>query len=361
MIASPARHPARRVIPIESARHVVRTASLAVGTALSLASVSALADVQLYGAVDNYVSYDSGGKGSSVQVGSGAGSTSRFGFTGTEDLGGGWQSGFRLESGFNANNGTLQTTNTLFNREANVWLSSAEYGMIKLGRQFPTIFPLSSQVDPFALTKLSIMATIAYAASDLGSTASTIDSRVPNAVSYTTPNVAGFSGQMLYGFSTATASGAPAHYTGWLGQYENNDFYGGVSYNVIRNDASQATDYYGAGLSYRLFGATWALAWNRIVPPTGGHIATTYLLGTTVPLGPHVIKVSLLERLVAGADSRAFGALAGYEYQFSKRTAVYTRVAYVANGGASALTLDSATTSAGRDVFVAALGVTHRF
>lgn len=326
------------------------------------ASTLARAEVQLYGAVDNYVSYDSGGKGSSMQMGSGAGSTSRFGLTGTEDLGGGLESGFRLESGFNANNGTLQTTNTIFNREANVWLGSRRYGMFKLGRQFPTIFPLSSQVDPYALTRLSLMANLAYATSDLGGNAAGIDSRVANAVSYTTPDFSGFSGQFLYGFSTASASGAPAHFAGYLAQYERNGLYAGVSYNVVRNDLSQATDHYGAGLSYKLGGATLALVYNRIVPGVAsGRIATTYMLGAIVPTGPHVFRLSIVERLVAGGGNHAFGALGGYDYLLSKRTALYTRVAWVANGGASALTLDSVQTSAGRDVFVTALGVTHRF
>ncbi|VVE62106.1 porin [Pandoraea captiosa] len=335
---------------------------LATGTWLAMASHAARADVQLYGAVDNYVSYDSGGKGSSTQVGSGAGSTSRFGFTGTEALGDGLESGFRLESGINANNGTLQSTNTLFNREANVWLSSRRYGMLKLGRQFPTIFPLSSQVDPYALTKLSLMANLAYATSDLGGNATGIDSRVANAVSYTTPDLNGFSGQVLYGFSTASATGAPAHFTGYLAQYEGQRLYAGLSYNVVRDDLSHATDHYGAGLSYKVGSATLSLAYNRIVPTvTTGRIATAYLLGATVPVGPHVFRLSVMERLVAGGGNHAFGALGGYDYQLSKRTALYTRLAWVNNGGASALTLDNAQTSAGRDVFVTALGVTHRF
>lgn len=346
-------------------RHTARVAmtGLAAGTLLVLASTAARADVQLYGAVDNYVSYDSGGKGSSTQVGSGAGSTSRFGLTGTEDLGGGLQSGFRLESGFNANSGTLQTTNTIFNREANVWLSSRQYGMLKLGRQFPTIFPLSSQVDPYALTKLSLMANLAYATSDLGGNATGIDSRVSNAVSYTTPDMNGFSGQVLYGFSTASASGAPAHYTGYLAQYEGQRLYAGLSYNVVRNDLSQSTDHYGAGVSYKIGSTTVSLAYNRIVPSVAsGRIASTYLVGATMPVGgPHVFKLSVLERVVSGGGNHAFGALGGYDYQFSKRTALYARVAWIDNGGASALTLDSAQTSAGRDVFVTALGVTHRF
>lgn len=340
----------------------VALSGLATSALLVVGNTAARAEVQLYGAVDNYVSYDSGGKGSSTQVGSGAGSTSRFGLTGTEDLGGGLESGFRLESGFTANNGTLQSTNTIFNREANVWLSSRRYGMLKLGRQFPTIFPLSSQVDPYALTKLSLMSNLAYATSDLGGSATGIDSRVANAVSYTTPDMSGFSGQVLYGFSTASASGAPAHFTGYLAQYEGQRLYAGLSYNVVRDDLSRATDHYGAGLSYKIGSSTLSLAYNRIVPSVAsGRIATTYLLGATVPVGPHVFKLSVIERLVAGGGNHAFGALGGYDYQLSKRTALYARMAWINNGGASALTLDNAPTSAGRDVFVTALGVTHRF
>ncbi len=326
------------------------------------ASPAMATGVQLYGAVDSYISFDSGGRGSSWQMGSGAGSTSRFGMFGTEDLGGGWSTGFRLESGFNTDTGALQQQNTLFNRESNVWLSSRQYGTVKLGRQFPTIFSLSSQVDPFALTKLSIMAGLAYSTQGLGGDATAIDSRVPDAISYITPNLGGFSAQALYGFSTASASGMPAHFTGWLAQYENKDLYAGLSFNTVRNTQSESTDHYGAGMAYRIGPHSLSLAYNRIVPKAaGGRVANTYLLGATLPFGVHVIKVSLLERVVAGGNNHATGALLGYEYLLSPRTALYSRVAYIANGGASALTLDSAVTSPGRDVLVTAMGMTHRF
>ncbi|MGU7775739.1 porin [Burkholderia sp. MR1-5-21] len=330
---------------------------------LSFHGVSAMAsNVLLYGAVDNYVSFDSGGRGSSWQMGSGAGATSRFGLTGTEDLGSGWSSGFRLESGFNVQNGTLQSSNTLFNREANVWLASDRYGAIKLGRQFPTIFPLSSQVDPFALTKLSLFANGGYAATDLGGGATAIDSRVPNAVSYLTPSFGGFSAQGMYGFSTATTSGVPAHFAGVLAQYEGDRLYAGLSYNAVRNDLSERTDHYGAGAAYKVANATLSAAWNFIVPKAAaGRVASTWLLGATVPFGPNVVKMSILERRVAGHDNHATGVLVGYEYLLSKRTSLYGRAAWIGNGGASALTLDAAQTSPGRDVFVTALGVTHRF
>jgi len=342
-----------------------RTCAAVLGAgAIAMHAAPASADVTLYGAVDSYVAFESGGKtGNLLQMGSGAGATSRWGLTGTEDLGGGLQAGFRLESGFNSDTGTLQVANTPFNRESNLWLSSRDYGMLKLGRQFPTIFPLSSQVDPFALTKLSLLAAIGYAAGDLGGGATGIDSRVPKAISYTTPDIGGFSGQAMYGFSSASPSGSPAHFVGWLAQYANNDLYAGVSYNQVRNDQSQRTDHYGAGASYRVGISTLSLAWNRIVPTQpGGLIASTYMLGTTTVMGPHVIKAMLVERRVAGAGSKhATGAIAGYEYQFSKRTAAYTRVAWIGNGGASALALDAMQPNPGHDVFVTAVGLLHRF
>ncbi|QQX82807.1 porin [Cupriavidus necator] len=60
-------------------------------------------------------------------------SSSRWGLRGTEDIGGGWQALFNLESGFDWDTGNL-TTAPLFNRTSIVGLSS-QYGKLTLGRQ----------------------------------------------------------------------------------------------------------------------------------------------------------------------------------------------------------------------------------
>lgn len=324
---------------------------------------AAAADVTLYGAVDSYVGFESGSKSGSVRLlGSGAGSTSRYGFTGTEDLGSGLQAGFRLEAGFNSDTGALQVANTHFNRESNLWLVSRQYGMVKLGRQFPTIFPLSAQIDPFALTRLSLLAAVGYAARDLGGGAVALPARVPSAVSYTTPDFGGFSGQVLHGFGPANVPNAPAHFQGGLLQYQQDGLYVGVSYNQVRNDLSQRTDHYGVGASKRIGITTFSAAWNRIAPTQpGGHDASSYMLGATTVAGLHVVKAMLITRNVADTDSKATGAIVGYEYLLSKRTALYTRLAWIGNRGTSALGLDAAQPNPGNGVRVIAVGATHRF
>lgn len=343
----------------------IRALGLALGAgciAMHAAPATA-AEVTLYGVVDSYAGFESGGKTGSVSLlGSGAGSTSRFGLTGTEDVGGGWQAGFRLESGFNSDTGSPQLATAFFNRESNLWLTSRQYGMVKLGRQFPTIFPLSAQIDPLALTKLSLLTAVGYAAGDLGGGATPLDSRVPSAVSYTTADFGGFTGQAMYGFSTANSGNAPAHHKGGIVQYEKDGLYVGASYNQVRNDQSQRTDHYGVGASYKIGITTFSAAWNRIAPTQpGGHDATSYLVGATTVAGPHVIKAMLIRRNVSDANSKATGAVVGYEYLLSKRTALYTRVAWIGNRGTSALGLDAAQPNPGNSVRVTAIGVTHRF
>ncbi len=59
---------------------------------------------------------------------------SRFGFKGTEDLGGGLKAGFQLESGFNSDTGASAAT--FFGRQSEVNLSGG-FGTVRLGNFFP--------------------------------------------------------------------------------------------------------------------------------------------------------------------------------------------------------------------------------
>ena len=86
--------------------------------ALGLVSVGAQAqsNVVIYGVVDAGVTYTSAvgpHNSSRLSVDSGDLSTSRLGFKGTEDLGGGLKAIFQLESGFNAD-GIEQNTMRIF-------------------------------------------------------------------------------------------------------------------------------------------------------------------------------------------------------------------------------------------------------
>jgi predicted porin len=71
---------------------------------------------------------------------------SRWGFKGSEDLGGGLKAVFQLENGFSINNGTTGQGGTEFGRQAYVGLANNR-GALTLGRQYD---PLVDLVGPFA-------------------------------------------------------------------------------------------------------------------------------------------------------------------------------------------------------------------
>jgi predicted porin len=93
--------------------------------------------VTLYGIVDTGVEYynHAATGGSFVGMSPLTGEVpSRFGLRGSEDLGGGYKAFFVLENGFAPNTGALNYGGRLFGRQANVGVSS-NYGTLTLGRQ----------------------------------------------------------------------------------------------------------------------------------------------------------------------------------------------------------------------------------
>jgi len=104
-------------------------------------AASAQSSVTLYGIVDAGLQYtnfsysNSAASTSSLGVKSGGQSGSRFGLKGVEDLGGGNQAIFDLESGINVNNGTPGDSARLFNRLSWFGVQNAAWGNVKFGRQ----------------------------------------------------------------------------------------------------------------------------------------------------------------------------------------------------------------------------------
>jgi predicted porin len=125
-------------------------------TVAILGAVSGLAQAQtsvtVYGSIDNGIrnltNADANGD-SKVSMGSlGAYNANRLGFKGVEDLGGGLNAHFMLESGFNGGTGALDNANSaLFNRTASVGIGGA-YGAVDLGRQYTVPFKVMLPYDP---------------------------------------------------------------------------------------------------------------------------------------------------------------------------------------------------------------------
>lgn len=99
------------------------------------------------------VTRQSGGNRVGLQ-GSGGLSGPRWGMRGVEDLGGGLQAIFVLESGFGVDTGNSQQGGRLFGRQALIGLRSGQYGTLTFGRQYTTMFDAFTNFVPMYFAPL---------------------------------------------------------------------------------------------------------------------------------------------------------------------------------------------------------------
>jgi general bacterial porin, GBP family len=207
-------------------------AAVATAAASFATAASAQSSVTLYGVVDagltfvNNVATNNGPnapqKATFRGLTSGNLQESRWGLRGAEDLGNGVKAIFTVESGFSVNNGSLNETDKLFNRQAYVGLQS-DFGTVTLGRQYDSV------VD--YLGPLSAAGTWGgtYFGHVFGNDNLNSDFSIANAVKYKSNNYAGFSFSGLYGFSNDTGFANNRAYSVGAG-YANGPFKLGAAY-----------------------------------------------------------------------------------------------------------------------------------
>ncbi|QQX89613.1 porin (plasmid) [Cupriavidus necator] len=137
------------------------------------AMAQAQSNVTLYGVLDMPIEYvanqaagaptvnpttgaitrQAGGNRFALQ-GSGGLSGPRWGMRGIEDLGGGLQALFVLESGFGVDTGNSQQGGRLFGRQAFVGLRAGQYGTLTFGRQYTTMFDAFTNFMPLYFAPL---------------------------------------------------------------------------------------------------------------------------------------------------------------------------------------------------------------
>lgn len=110
--------------------------------------------VTIYGSFDAGVRYldnvNAAGDDRFTMSSGGTSMSNRIGFKGQEDLGGGLNAHFALESGFNSGTGALDNTSqVLFNRLATVGIGGG-FGSLDFGRQYTVAFKTIALYEPFA-------------------------------------------------------------------------------------------------------------------------------------------------------------------------------------------------------------------
>jgi len=110
--------------------------------------------ITLYGIIDMGLQYatvnqPAGGASQFFGIATGTQSGSRLGVRGAHDIGGGYQTVFTLENGFNPGNGDAAQGGRLFGRQSTVGLKNSTIGQLDFGRQINLATNYFLPIDPF--------------------------------------------------------------------------------------------------------------------------------------------------------------------------------------------------------------------
>ncbi|WP_206998912.1 porin [Trinickia mobilis] len=303
--------------------------------ALSVFATTAHAQssVTLYGLIDSGIVYTNNQGGSSTwQEQSSMLSNEVWGLKGSEDLGGSLHAIFRLENGFNIQNGRTTYSGTMFGRQAYVGLQSDKYGTLTLGRQYDAVV---DDLGAIALANYGDGNNLAAHPFDNDNVDDSF--YINNSAKYVSPTYNGLQGEAQYGFSNAA------------GAFSNNRAYSaGVTYsNGPINLAAAYLQLNNGGLT-----ASGALTSNDFVsfPAARQRVMG---VGGNYAFGPTIVGLlwthTLLDNTQPGANSvilQPFNTLHFDNYEVNVR---YTMTPSISFAGAYTFTqgaFDSDTGSA---------------
>ncbi|SDI56615.1 Outer membrane protein (porin) [Paraburkholderia steynii] len=350
---------------------------------LALLTISGFAQaessVTLYGIVDTGIEYynNAAGGGSFVGMPTLTGEVpSRWGLRGVEDLGGGYKVNFVLEDGFALNSGMQNYGGRLFGRQANVSLSSG-FGTVTLGRQM--------NMTMYSLLNAEIIGPSIHSIASLDTYIP--NSRSDNAVGY----LGSFSGVKFgatYSFGRDAAGPAGPSATNCAGQvpgdpvacrqytmllgYDSAQFGMAASYDVMRGgngataplsnpgytDTHVIVDgyvQYGSGK----IGAGWI---RRNIAAASHAQSDIWFLGANYYVTPAFAIDGEALRYVLRSRSNSTLLIGRLNYFLSKRTTVYSSIAYVINSEFGSVPVAAGGTVAmGRNQLGVMMGLQQRF
>ncbi len=303
---------------------------LLVGAALASLAAPALAQstVTVFGIVDvGAQRLKNGDKSVTLQSIDGL-QTSRLGFRGSEDLGGGLSASFHLEGALSPDDGTAGGFN--FRRRSTVSLAGKALGELRLGRDYTPTFWSISNFSPFGTNGVGSAGNMVYGFDGLSSTASTIV-RANNSVGYFLPGgLGGVYGQAMVAFG----EGAPGKYQGLRVGFANEALDVAVATSKTENNA--AGDKFrtsNIGASYKIGPAKLMGLWLTSKQTTRQQ--DNWLLGATVTLDLGELRASVIRshytNSANAADYHATQLALGYVYHLSKRSALYASASRIGN------------------------------
>ncbi|MBX3619620.1 MAG: porin [Rhizobacter sp.] len=350
-------------------RSILALAALAAGATAAHAADS----LTVFGGMDGNVTRVSAeGRGHVWQVRDGGMYVSKIGFTGSEDLGGGYRAHFYLESqaASDTGAGVASNTNNLFsgsttgsginwNRKATVSLITP-MGEVRMGRDYTSTFVPATYFDPFFSAGVASAVNYQPYYKYIGSIGATLAPgtlvRASNMIGYFIPPT-WVPGLYLYG-QAALSEGTGARYTGIGSGYRRGALFVAAAYGKTRRPLIDTGAYltaptaspdntltvWSAGASYRLFDTFTLMGFFHsqkldAYGELGSPIATEtdrkvddYQIGFSWAIGVNTVKAAYMKRNDKGlADADSQQVSLGYSHHLSKRTALYANYVDIRN------------------------------
>ena len=321
-----------------------------IALAVLAASGAAMAQssVTLFGVVDAGYAV---GKGATnkTQLATDRIGSSRLGFRGVEDLGGGMKAAFHIEGALANDNGN--SSGLTFQRRSTVSLEGG-MGEVRLGRDYTPHFWNHTVYDAFGTNGSgSSRALNGYG----GATAV----RADNTIGYFSPTMGGLKVQ-LQNYMGETASTAAKVNSGnsIRVSFDQGKFSAAVASGTTTTGAGTEIKSTNVGASYDL-GVAKVMALSTTDAATGQADAKGSNIGALVPMAGGTFRVAVSSSKKAAVETKQTAV--GFVKPLSKRTDIYATYARVSNSGGASVALGGAATAANASSNAYDLGVKHSF
>lgn len=332
---------------------------------------AAQSNVTIYGVLDAALSKEDTGAVNgkkTLQVNSGSQSSSRFGFRGTEDLGGGLKAIFNLEAGYALDTGVGDAA--LFGRRSVVGLES-QYGTLTLGREYSPIAAIAAATDPLGQGM--------YGSNLSAFTTGRLTRRLSNSVNYKSNAYSGFSVLAAYSAGEQSSPALPAspglpvtadslNLRGIAGQYANGGLYLGLGYHEYNRLNVGKDKEMAFGAAYK-FGDFEVKGGYLVADPTGNNNKFEQLnIGGIYTMDANKFFVTFQQNKLETGGAKGNAVALAYTYNLSKRTNLYASYAKLDNNNTAAFGLNASSTNVtppatafGSDPSALTVGVRHAF
>ena len=303
---------------------------------------SAQSSVTLFGIVDLAARNVKNGSQSIKSLSTNGMSSSRLGFRGVEDLGGGLRAGFWIEGDLSADvGGGTASTGAGAVAGGQTWVRRSTlslmggFGEVRLGRDLTPSFLNHVVFDPFATvgvgSQLNLIVQQGQTSPLAGGAATLV--RASNSIGYFLPALGGLYGQVQLAAGEGTTGNK---YIGGRIGYAAGPV--NVAAAVGKTEINGTTDMnaMNVGASFNMGFMTLMGQWHKykvdFTAPTVDIDQTNYVIAAVVPFGASTLKASYGKANSTGTSRDGTQMAVGYQYSMSKRTTLYTHLSRISNG-----------------------------